>query len=44
MIIEHDLGSYSGDETNITKMGLKGKNIASTSSLSYYNVTQDEDT
>lgn len=43
-IIEHDLGSDLGDETNITIMGLKGKNIESTSSSSCSNVTQDEDT
>ena len=36
--------TYSGDETKITTMGLKGKNIASSSSSSYSNVTQDEDT
>ena len=38
-IIEHDLGSDSGDETKITAMGLKGNNIASTSSSSCSNVT-----
>ena len=43
-IIEHDLGSDSGDETKIKTMGLKGKNIASTSSSSCSNVTQYEDT
>ena len=43
-IIEHELGSDLGDETKITTMGLKGKNIASTSSANYSNVTQDEDT
>ena len=43
-IIEHELGSDSGDETNITLMVLKGKNITSTSSSSCSNVTQDEDT
>ena len=42
-IIEHDLGSASGDETKITTMGLKGKNIESTSSSSFSNVTQDND-
>ena len=30
--IQHDLSSNSGDETKITTMGLKGKDIASTSS------------
>ena len=44
MIIEHDLGSDSGDETKITAIGLKGKNIVSTIYSSCSNVTQDEDT
>ena len=43
-IIEHDLGSDSGDERNITAMGLKSKHIVSTSSSNFSNVTQDEDT
>ena len=43
-IIEHVLGSDSGDETKIATMGLKAKNIASTSSSNCSNVTQDEDT
>ena len=42
--IEHDLSLDSGDETNITTMGLKGNNKASTSSSIFSNVTQDEDT
>ena len=43
-IIEDDLGSNLGDETDITTMGLKGKSITSTSSSSCSNVTQDDDT
>ena len=43
-IVEHDLGSDSGDEKNITSMGLKGENIANTISSNCSNVTQDEDT
>ena len=43
-IITHDLGFDSGDETKITTMGLKGEEIASTSSLSCLNSTQDEET
>ena len=43
-IVEHDLGSDSGDETKITTMGLKGKNIGSTRSSNCSNVTQFEDT
>lgn len=41
---QHDLGSDSGDETNITTMGLKDKDIASTSSLNCLNETQYEKT
>ena len=41
-IIEYDLGSDSGDETNITTMGLKGKHIEITSSSNCSNVTQYE--
>ena len=41
-IVEHNLGSDLGDETKITAMGLKDKNIASTSSSNCSNVTQDE--
>ena len=43
-IVEHDLGSYSGDDTKITSMSLKGKHIARTSSSNCSNVTHDEDT
>ena len=43
-IIEHDLGSDSGDENKIKAIVLKGKNIESTSSSSCSNVTQDDDT
>lgn len=43
-IIEHDLGSNSGDETKVTTMGLKGKNIASTSSSCCLNDTHDDET
>ena len=40
---QYDLGSKSGDETNITAMGFKGKDsIASTSSSSSLNETQHE--
>ena len=42
--ITRDLGSNSVDETKITTMGLKGKDIASTSSSSYLNSTQDDET
>ena len=34
---QHDLGYESEDETNITAMGLKGKDIASTSYSSCLN-------
>ena len=42
--ITHDLGSDSRNETKITTMGLKGKDIASTSSSSCKNSTQDDET
>ena len=42
-IIEHELGSVSGDETKITTIGLKGNNTVSTSSSYCSNLTQDED-
>ena len=42
--ITHDLGSNSGDETKITAMGLKGKDISSTISSSCLNSTQDDET
>lgn len=41
---EHDLGSDSEDETKITIIGLKGKDIEITSSLNCLNETQDEKT
>ena len=44
VIIEHDLGLDSRDETKIREMGLKGKNIESTISSSFSIVIQDEDT
>ena len=42
--ITHDLGYDSRDETNITIMDSKGKEIASTSSSSCLNSTQDDET
>ena len=42
-IVEHELGSDSGDETEIKAMGFKSKHIASTSSSKFSNVTHDED-
>ena len=39
---QHDLGSDSRDETKITAMGMKGKDISSTSSSSCRNDTKDE--
>ena len=41
---QHDLGSDSGDETKITTMGLKGKEISSTSYSNCLNETQYEKT
>lgn len=43
-IIEHELSSYSRDGTKIITMDLKGKNIEITSSSSYSNETQDDET
>lgn len=43
-IIKHDLGSDSRDETKIKAMGLKGKNIASTSSSICSNGTEIDET
>ena len=43
-IIEHDLGSDSGDDTKIRTMGLKGNSMARTISSNCSNITQDEDT
>ena len=42
--ITHDLGFDSGDETKIIAMGLKIKNIASTSCSIFQNSTQDDET
>ena len=42
--IQHDLGSDLGDGTNITMMGMKGKEISSTNYSSHLNYTQDEKT
>ena len=41
---QQDLGSDFGDETKITTMGLKGKDIASASSSNCLNDTQYEKT
>ena len=41
---QRDLGSNTGDETKITAMGMKGKDIESTISSSCPNDTQDEKT
>ena len=41
---QHDLGSNLGDETKMTTMGMKGKEISSTSSSICPNDTQDEKT
>ena len=43
-IVEHDLGSDSGDETNIIAMGYKGKHVESNSSSKFSNDTHYEDT
>ena len=42
--ITHDLGFDSEDEIKIIAMGLKGKDIASTSSSSCQNSTEDNET